>query len=173
MVRDCTQNDAPSLGVHRQEHVGSYQTPHLPSRGKNSKPHRLHMAGSHMGSKFSSRVTEEGSQCWQSHDNRDRGPASFPFSGPHLAVGGKQEDARQPARSPLGPLARKHWRLQARLHRPAAAWPAATHIGFHRAHSCRAICSTAGSPGPCALSEWPLPALRGLEVESLGHAQLP
>ena len=60
-----------------------------------------------MGSKFSPAAMEEGSQCWQSHDHRDRRPASFPFLGPHLAVGGKQEDARRPAMSPLGPLARE------------------------------------------------------------------
>lgn len=41
------------------------------------------------------------------------------------------------------------------LHQPPGAWLVAVHTGFHGAHSCHAICSTAGSPGPCALRKWP------------------
>lgn len=149
--------------------------PRLPPRSKDSELQPLCLAGPHVGSRFSPGVKGEGSWCWQSHDHRERRRlASSPFWGPHLVVGGKQEDARKPAASPLGPPAQEA--LATALPactRLLGAWPAATHIGFHGAHSCHAICSTAGSPGPCALREWPLPASHGLEVESLGPAQLP
>jgi len=82
--------------------------PRLPPRSKDSELQPLCLAGPHVGSRFSPGVKGEGSWCWQSHDHRERRRlASSPFWGPHLVVGGKQEDARKPAASPLGPPAQE------------------------------------------------------------------
>ena len=78
-----------------------------PPRSKDSKLQPLCLAGPHVGSRFSPGVKGERSWCWQSHDHRERRLASSPFWGPHLVVGGKQEDARKPAASPLGPPAQE------------------------------------------------------------------
>lgn len=87
------------------------------------------------------------------------------LAGPHR--GGGWEVGGCCTASPLGPPAQEELApARSACTSLLGAWLAAAHIGFHGAHSCHAICSTAGSPGPCALSEWP----RGLACARGGDA---
>lgn len=92
----------------------------------------------------SPRPVGRGSRLWQNHNHQ-----LLPLRQDRTWVLGSQQRATR------APSPGSTHTFTPSLHHPPGAWLAATHIGFHRAHSCCTICNTAGSPGPCALSQRP------------------
>lgn len=89
-----------------------------------------------------------GSRCRQSRDAEAEASVLAPAR-PGPGGGREVGGAGQPAASPRS----AGTCMPARA--PPGAWLAAARAGVRGAHSCHAICSAAGSPAPCALSERP------------------